>query len=92
MPGHGKVLRGNAYLELVIDFIRTVVAAVDKEVHRRGNGPKKLEDVRKAVMESVDIAAFRKRFAGDDPEARDFFDGFSLSGLVTAAYAQIWPR
>jgi len=24
--------------------------------------------------------------------SRDFFDSFSLSGLITATYAELWPR
>ena len=28
--------------------------------------------------------------AGDDKENRQFFDGFSMPGLVTAAYREAW--
>ena len=92
VPGHGKVLRGKAYLEQVIEFLRTVVDQVDKEIHRTGSGPRNLDAVRKGVQDNVNVAAWRQRFAGDDKENRDFFDNFSFSGLVTAAYAEIWPR
>jgi glyoxylase-like metal-dependent hydrolase (beta-lactamase superfamily II) len=92
VPGHGKVLRGKAYLEQVIAFLRVVVSEVDKEVHRTGNGGRSLEQVKKAVSERVDLASWRQRFAGDDKENRDFFDGFAVTGLVTAAYAELWPR
>ncbi|HEU4412245.1 MAG TPA: MBL fold metallo-hydrolase [Polyangiaceae bacterium] len=92
VPGHGAVLHGKAYLGQVTAFLREVIGAVDAEIHRQGNGPRKLEEVRKAVEQRVDVAAWRQRFAGDDREARDFFDGFSFSGLVTAAYAELWPR
>jgi hypothetical protein len=34
VPGHGKVLRGTAYLALLTDFLRAVVAAVDQEIQR----------------------------------------------------------
>jgi cyclase len=92
VPGHGAVLHGKAYLRQVIAFLREVVGAVDAEIHRQGSGPRNLEAVRKAVEQRVDVAAWRQRFAGDDREARDFFDGFSFNGLVTAAYAELWPR
>jgi glyoxylase-like metal-dependent hydrolase (beta-lactamase superfamily II) len=92
VPGHGDVLRGKAYLELVIDFVRTVVAAVDAEVHARGNGSRNLDAVRTAVLAKVPVAEWRARFAGEDSEAKDFFEHFALEGLITAAYAEMWPR
>jgi cyclase len=92
VPGHGKVLRGKAYLEQVIEFLRTVVTQVDREIHRTGSGPRHLEEVKKAVLANVNVAAWRDRFAGDDKDSRDFFDGFSLSGLITATYAELWRR
>jgi cyclase len=92
VPGHGKVLRGKAYLEQVIEFLRVITSQVDREIHRVGNGPRKLDEVKKAVLASVNVAVWRDRFAGDDKDSRDFFDGFSLSGLITAAYAELWPR
>ena len=92
VPGHGKVLRGTAYLALVTDFLRAVVAAVDQEINRVGNGSQKLADVKEGVRARFPLAQWRKRFAGDDKEAADFFDGFSFDGVVTAAYAALWPR
>ena len=92
VPGHGKVLRGKAYLEQVIEFLRVVTREVDREIHRAGSGPRKLDEVKKAVLAAVNVAAWRERFAGDDRDSRDFFDSFSLSGLITAAYAELWPR
>jgi cyclase len=92
VPGHGKVLRGKAYLEQVTEFLRVVVNQVDREIHRTGSGPRNLDAVKKAVLSSVNVAAWRERFAGDDRDSRDFFDSFSLSGLITATYAELWPR
>jgi glyoxylase-like metal-dependent hydrolase (beta-lactamase superfamily II) len=93
VPGHGEVLRGEyagKYLAQVIDFVQAVVAQVSVEVYRRGNGPRNLEAVREAVMKSVDVNAWRQKFAGDDKDNREFFDGFSMPGLVTAAYREAW--
>jgi cyclase len=92
VPGHGKVLRGKAHLEQIIDFLKFIVTQVDREVHRTGSGPRNVENVRKAILAMSDIAVWRQRFAGDDKENRDFFDGFALQGVITAAYAEIWPR
>ena len=95
VPGHGEVLlgaRGTAYLNQVIDFVNAVVSQVSKEIYRVGNGPRNLEAVREAVHKAIDMAAWRQQFAGDDKDNREFFDGFSLPGLITAAYAQAWGR
>jgi cyclase len=93
IPGHGEVLRGEYarnYLSQVTDFVEAVVAQVSAEVYRRGNSPRNLEAVREAVMKAVDVNAWRQKFAGDDKENRQFFDGFSMPGLVTAAYREAW--
>ena len=92
VPGHGKVLRGKAYLDQVIEFLRVAVGEVDREIHRAGNTRRNLDEVKKAVLAHLDVAAWRERFAGDDTDSRDFFEGFSLSGLITAAHNQLWPR
>ena len=95
VPGHGDVLTGSyskTYLNLVTDFIQTVSAQVSKEVHRLGNGSRNLEVVREAVKKAIEMNAWRQKFAGDDKDNRDFFDSFSMPGLITAAYAQVWGR
>lgn len=95
IPGHGELLRGDysrTYLKNVTDFVETVVAAVNKEVYRLGNSSRKLEDVQKAVQKAIESTPWRQRFAGDDKDNLDFFDTFSLPGLVTAAYAEAWRR
>jgi cyclase len=92
VPGHGNVLHGKAYLTQVTDFVRAVVAAVDAAVTHAGAGPHKLDVVKAAVLASFPVAAWRQKFAGDDAEAKDFFDGFALEGLITAAYAEMSGR
>jgi glyoxylase-like metal-dependent hydrolase (beta-lactamase superfamily II) len=95
VPGHGMVLRGDyakAYLGQVIDFLRAVVAAVDQEIQRAGAGPRKLDAVKAGVLAQLPVAEWRQRFAGDDQEAADFFEGFALDGAITAAYAALWGR
>lgn len=93
IPGHGEVLRGDyarKYLGQVIDFVQTVVAQVSVEVYRRGNSARNLEAVREAVMKAIDAPGWRQKFAGDDKDNREFFDGFAMPGLVTAAYREAW--
>ena len=92
VPGHGEVLQGKEHLRRVTAFVRAITDQVSAEIYRVGNGSRNLEAVQKAVMEKVDIDAFRRQFAGDDPDNRDFFDTFALPGVITAAYAQLWGR
>ena len=95
VPGHGMVLRGDdgkAYLAQVIEFLEAVVAAVDTAIHRVGAGALKLEAVKTRVLAELPVAEWRRRFAGDDVEAGDFFEGFALDGAITAAYAALWGR
>jgi glyoxylase-like metal-dependent hydrolase (beta-lactamase superfamily II) len=92
VPGHGTVLRGSSYLDLVTSFVREVVALVDDEVKRLGNSSRKLDEVKEKVRTALPLAAWSDRFAGDDGEAKDFFEHFALDGLITAAYASLWPR
>lgn len=95
VPGHGMVLRGeygSGYLRQVIEFLETVVGAVDAEVHRVGAGPRKLDPVKAGVLARIPVAEWRQRFVGDDQEAGDFFEGFALDGAITAAYAALSGR
>jgi cyclase len=92
VPGHGEVLHGTDYVTLVSDFVAAVVAKVNAEVHRLGNSPRNLDDVQKAVEKDLDVAAWRKRFGGDEATNRDTFDGFSFPGVVKAAFADAWRR
>lgn len=91
VPGHGDVLRDKAYIGRMIEFIDAVTSRVSQEVHRLGAGQRNLEAVKTAVMEKLDVEKFRKQFAGDAKEDRDFFDG-TLTGLITAAHAEVWGR
>ncbi len=95
IPGHGEVLHGDygkKYLGQVTEFIETTVSQVSKQLYLKGNGPRNLEIVREAVLKEVDMKAWRQKFAGDDKDNQDFFDGFSMPGLITAAYAEVWGR
>ena len=93
VPGHGDVLHGKEYVQLEIDFLTAVVGAVDQYILGNGAGAKRhLEELRKFVETTIDMPAWRQKFAGDDADARDFFDSFSGPGVVDAAHAELWPR
>lgn len=92
IPGHGNVLNGKSYLLLLTEFIQEVVTQVRKAVHRAGGGPRNLEAVRAAVHQNVNFAEWKKKFVGDNKEDGDFFESFSVQGVVTAAYAEIWGQ
>jgi len=91
VPGHGDVLHDLAYLNLLTDFLQTVVSAVDKEMYDPASS-KSAADMQKAVEKDIDVAAWRKKFAGDDKDDADFFNDFSFSGVVTATYQQFRGR
>lgn len=92
VPGHGDVLHGKAYLDQVIEFLKVIVAEVNKQVYLIGNGFRNSEKVQKAVLENLDVKSWRQRFAGSDKDNADFFDTFSLPGAITAACAETLGR
>ena len=92
VPGHGEILHDKAHLNNVTEFVGAVVSQVSKEVHRLGNNPKKIDEVVEAVQKAIDLEAWRRKFAGDNTDDRDFFDSFSLPGVIKAAFAETWPR
>lgn len=92
IPGHGNVLKGKTYLNLVADFIQTVVDEVSKAIFQIGGGPRNLEAVRQTVHKTIDFTEWKKKIVGDNKEDGDFFDSFSVQGVVTAAYAESWGR
>lgn len=92
VPGHGAVLHSKAFLQSLIEFEKIVVARVQEEVYKLGNGSGNLDKVQQAVQKSIDMEKWRTRFAGKNQTDRDFFDSFSFPGLVKAAYAETWRK
>jgi glyoxylase-like metal-dependent hydrolase (beta-lactamase superfamily II) len=92
VPGHGSVLHDKAYLNQVIEFLKVVVAEVDKQVFIIGNGSRNLEKVKQAVLANLDVKGWRERFSGSDKDNADFFDTFALPGAITAACAETLGR
>jgi glyoxylase-like metal-dependent hydrolase (beta-lactamase superfamily II) len=93
VPGHGNLLKGKAFVQQEAGLIEAVVEAMNKEIARVSADPKtRFDEIKSAVERSVDVRAWRQKFAGDDPNQRELFDGFSWPGLLEAAHAEMWPR
>jgi glyoxylase-like metal-dependent hydrolase (beta-lactamase superfamily II) len=83
VPGHGDVLQGKAYMRDVAEMIETIVGQVNAAVVRIGSLSARLEDVRP----QIDVAEYRRRFAGDNPNNQEYFDE-SIDGLIKDAFYQ----
>ena len=94
IPGHGEVMRSekaHAYTRLLIGFIETVTEQVSKEAHRVGSGAANLPAVREAVQKNIDVASWRRKFAGDSKDEQDAFDT-TFAAMITAAHGEINGR
>ena len=83
VPGHGDVMRDTTYMRAVLEMIETIVGQVNAAVVRIGSLSARLEDVRP----QIDVAEYRRRFAGDDPHNQEYFDE-SIEGLIKDAFYQ----
>jgi len=87
------VLKGKAFVQQEIDLIEAVIAAMNQEIGRTNADPhRRLDEIKKAVERNVDEKAWGKKFAGDDPNEREFFESCAWPGLLEAAHAEMWPR
>jgi cyclase len=83
VPGHGDVMRDQAYMQSVLAMMDTIIGQVHASVVRLGSLAAKLEDVRK----EIDVTSYRRQFAGDDPDNQEYFDQ-SIEGLIRNAFHQ----
>jgi len=84
VPGHGEVLRGTAYLDLVIETIEATVAGV-RRMQTEGTP---VADVKRALT----MESFRARMVpANDSAVRDRWDDF-LNALIDNAYAEAARR
>jgi glyoxylase-like metal-dependent hydrolase (beta-lactamase superfamily II) len=83
VPGHGDVMHDTSYLRAVVEMIETIVGQVNAAIVRIGSLSARLEDVRP----QIDVAEYRRRFAGDDPHNQEYFDE-SMEGLIKDAFYQ----
>lgn len=94
VPGHGEVMNveaGRKYVSLLEEFCEVVTGLVSSELHRTGAGAANLPAVREGVMKKLDVAAWRKRFAGDDKTEMDAFDT-TFAAMITAAFNEVNGR
>jgi glyoxylase-like metal-dependent hydrolase (beta-lactamase superfamily II) len=71
VPGHGPVLHGKTYLNLVTDMFSSAVEQMHARIRQIGHpGFHSLDDVK----DSVYLASFRPKFAGDDKDLEAEFD------------------
>jgi cyclase len=80
VPGHGPVLRDEAYLTSVIDLLRFVVDGVG----RLAAAGATLDEVRTRL----DLAAFKQRLAGDDPALVELWDDSIVRALLERAFLE----
>ncbi|HEY0547936.1 MAG TPA: MBL fold metallo-hydrolase [Pyrinomonadaceae bacterium] len=83
IPGHGPVLRDDAYVKLMARLFASIKEQVEAAV-ARGEG---LEQVRK----SVKLDEFQKLFAGESHMRNDIFRAYVVGPAVAAAFNDAAP-
>lgn len=94
VPGHGEVMRiekAHGYVRILAEFCEAVSQEVSTQTHRLGSGATNLPAVREAVQKNLDVASWRRKFAGDDKDEQDAFDT-TFAAMITAAHAEINGR
>ena len=79
VPGHGPVLRDDAYVRQMARLFTSMSQQVTAGVTRGET----LEQLRTGV----DLSEFRRAFAGDSRVRRDIFDSYVVGAGLAAAYA-----
>lgn len=84
IPGHGPVMRTDAYVKLMLRLLTSVAQQVEAAVARGET----LDQTRK----SVNLAEFRRAFAGDSKFKGFIFANYVTGPAIAAAYAQASAR
>jgi len=71
VPGHGPILHDKQYIYLLRDLMQSAVDQMNEKL--RQTAPAMFQAI-DDVKGSVDLSAFRQRFAGDDKEMGTAFD------------------
>jgi hypothetical protein len=88
VPGHGAVMYNKAYLKLVADLMQSAVDQVRARIRQLGfPGSLSLDQIK----DSVNLSAFRTRFAGDDEDLMAQFDEMAAS-LVKITFSEAAQR
>jgi cyclase len=80
VPGHGHVMRDDAYLKLMIRLLNSIKRQAESSLARGET----LEQMRK----SVDLEEFRRLFAGDSPHKSFIFQNYVFLPATAAAFRQ----
>lgn len=83
VPGHGKVLRDTAYLELMERFMRTALDEARAAIARG--------ETAEAAGKSAKLEAFRRPFAGDSRALGFLFEVYAVGPAVAAVYREEGP-
>ena len=80
IPGHGPVMHDQGYLDLVIGLLEATSSRAT-DAQKRGLSQEQ-------AIKSVDLRAFRKRFAGDNPDRAFVFDRGYTPTAIGRAYRE----
>src|SRR5205085_1081458 len=80
VPGHGQVLRDNAYIKLMANLFASIKQQTDAAVGRGET----LEQVRK----SVNLEEFRKQFVGESRMRKISFNMYVVGPAMAAAFRE----
>jgi glyoxylase-like metal-dependent hydrolase (beta-lactamase superfamily II) len=84
VPGHGPILHDKTYIFLMRDLLRSAVDQMNEKL--RATGPAMFHTLDE-VKGSVDLTAFRQRFAGDDKDLGAEFDEMA-NNLVKVVFEE----
>lgn len=88
VPGHGPVMHDKTYHYLVADLMQSSVDQVRARIRQLGfPGGHTLDEIKG----SVDLAAFRQKFAGNDKDVQAGFDDMAAS-LVKITFSEAAQR
>jgi len=83
VPGHGTVMRDNAYLNSMI--------ALMNSIKRQAKASAKRGETLEQMRGSIDLEEFRRAFAGDSQHKSFIFKNYVTLSAVAAAYRQLNP-
>jgi cyclase len=84
VPGHGPVLHDKKYVYLLRDLMKSAVDQMDAKLSQ--TAPAMFQSV-DDIKGSIDLSAFRQRFAGDDKDLGEEFDDVSAR-LIKLVFAE----
>jgi glyoxylase-like metal-dependent hydrolase (beta-lactamase superfamily II) len=80
VPGHGPVLRDDAYVRLFTRFLTSVTQQTDAAIARG--------ETEEQARKSVNVDEFKKAMAGDDRELQLLFSSYAKAPAIGAIYRE----